>query len=181
MLEYWIQALSWTLNTSILLFFYTKLVFYINTNWLRLEFILVFLICMTVLFISVVIFCDRIAIFIVSNTHTQVLVRESSNFSGRSAGPAETGQPRQDPLWQRWRHQGSSFFNMYEYSIKILFLVPSWTFLKFHEILVFLWIFIVFNRRVPANVFLNTKLVEFLDCSEIPRMSLAPWTGGSGV
>ena len=33
------------------------------------------------------------------------------------------------------------------------------------------------NRRVPADVFVNTKLEDFLDCSEVPRMSLAPWTG----
>jgi len=27
------------------------------------------------------------------------------------------------------------------------------------------------------DVFVNTKLEDFVDCSEIPRMSLAPWTG----
>lgn len=31
-------------------------------------------------------------------------------------------------------------------------------------------------RRIPTNVFLNTILEDFQDCSDIPRMSLAPWT-----
>ena len=34
-------------------------------------------------------------------------------------------------------------------------------------------------RRVPSNVFLNTDLSQFLDCSQVYKPSLNPWTGQS--
>ena len=32
-------------------------------------------------------------------------------------------------------------------------------------------------RRVPANVFLNTNTSHFLDCHQVKKVSLNPWTG----
>ena len=32
-------------------------------------------------------------------------------------------------------------------------------------------------KRIPANVFLNTDQSQFLDCSQVNKPSLNPWTG----